>query len=62
MLVLARGLYEKILIGSDITVTVTRIGARQVRIGIEAPPDVLIRRAELVEQWQDEPSAVEREA
>lgn len=61
MLVLGRGLFETILIGDDISITVTRIGAHQVRIGIDAPPDVLIRRSELFDQWYDEPAGVEHE-
>lgn len=52
MLVLTRGLRERVFIGDDVTITVTRIGGNQVWLGIEAPRDVLIRRAELVEQWQ----------
>lgn len=47
MLVLSRKQSEKILIGEDITITVCRISAVQVRIGIEAPPDVNILRKEL---------------
>jgi carbon storage regulator len=60
MLVLTRGLGEKILIGDGITLTVTRIGTAQVRIGIDAPREILIRRAELVEQWRDESTFVSR--
>ena len=60
MLVLTRKAAEQILIGNDITVTITRIDGGQVRVGIEAPPDVLIRRAELVSQWEDESLATTR--
>jgi carbon storage regulator len=52
MLVLTRKSSQKILIGDDITVTVTRIDGGSVRLGIEAPRDLFIRRAELVTQWQ----------
>lgn len=47
MLVLSRKAGEKLLIGKDIVVTVTRIGNKNVRIGIEAPSHVNIVRAEL---------------
>lgn len=49
MLVLSRKLNEKFHIGDDITVTVVRIGGNVVRLGIEAPPDVRVRRQEHVE-------------
>ena len=48
MLVLTRKLMEKLFIGDDICVTVVRLEGNQVRLGIEAPPDVSILRAELV--------------
>ena len=48
MLVLSRKLNESIVIGDDITITVTRIGTYQVRLGIDAPAEMLIRRSELV--------------
>jgi carbon storage regulator len=54
MLVLTRKASEQIMIGNDITVTITRVEGGQVRVGIEAPPEILIRRAELVTQWHDE--------
>jgi carbon storage regulator len=47
MLVLSRKVSERIRIGDRITVTVVRIGPSVVRIGVEAPPDVLILRDEL---------------
>jgi carbon storage regulator len=47
MLVLTRKYGEKTYIG-DIVVTVVDITDTQVRIGIEAPPDVLILRGELI--------------
>lgn len=47
MLVLTRKTNETIRIGTDITITLTRIRGNQVQIGIEAPRDVNIRRGEL---------------
>jgi len=48
MLVLTRKLMEKLYIGDDICVTVVRLDGGQVRLGIEAPRDVSVVRAELV--------------
>jgi carbon storage regulator len=47
MLVLTRKLGEKIVIGSDITITVVAINGGKVRIGIEAPKEVPVIRSEL---------------
>lgn len=49
MLVLGRKPTETILIGGTIRVTLVRCTGNGARIGIEAPPDVSIVRAELVE-------------
>ena len=48
MLVLTRKLMEKLFIGDDICVTVVRLEGGQVRLGIGAPREVPIVRAELV--------------
>ena len=50
MLVLTRKVSERFMIGEEIVVTVVKIDGRQVRIGIEAPREVLIRRTELKKQ------------
>ena len=47
MLVLSRTVGEKILIGHDIILTVTRMNRRQVWIGIEAPTEVSVHREEV---------------
>jgi carbon storage regulator len=49
MLVLSRKVGEKIVIGDGITLTITRCQNGQVRLGIEAPPNVPILRAELAD-------------
>lgn len=48
MLVLTRKLMEKLYIGDDVCVTIVRIEGGQVRLGIEAPREVPVVRAELV--------------
>lgn len=47
MLVLSRKEGERIRIGDSIVVTVVRAGGDKVRIGIEAPGDVIVLRDEL---------------
>jgi carbon storage regulator len=47
MLVLSRKLGEKIVIGNNIVVTVVKIDRNQIRIGIEAPPEVAVYREEI---------------
>ena len=47
MLVLTRKLQEQIRIGNDIVVTILQVRGQSVRVGIEAPRDVRVLRAEL---------------
>ena len=47
MLVLTRKPGEKIHIGSGITITVVEVKGNKIRLGIDAPEDVPIYRAEL---------------
>ena len=48
MLVLTRKVGEKFRVSDDIYVTVLRIADGGVRLGIDAPPDVTVLRAELI--------------
>ncbi|NLX94988.1 MAG: carbon storage regulator [Rhodopirellula sp.] len=47
MLVLSRRESERIRLGDEIVVTVIRVAGESVRIGIEAPSDMLVLREEL---------------
>ncbi len=47
MLVLSRKESERIRLGESIVVTVIRVAGDKVRLGIEAPPNVLVLRDEL---------------
>jgi len=47
MLVLSRKEKERLMIGENIVVTIVRVSGGKVRLGIEAPADVSIRREEL---------------
>ncbi len=47
MLVITRRVSESILIGSDIVITIVRIGEDKVRIGVTAPKEITILRSEI---------------
>lgn len=47
MLVLSRRESERIKLGPSIVVTVVRVSGDKVRIGIEAPDDIVVLRGEL---------------
>jgi carbon storage regulator len=47
MLVLSRRENERIKLGDSIVVTVVRVSRDKVRLGIEAPADMLVLREEL---------------
>ena len=47
MLVLSRKETERLVIGDNIVVQIVRVSGGTVRLGIEAPDDVSIRRQEL---------------
>jgi carbon storage regulator len=47
MLVLSRKPGEQVYIGNHITITVVEIKGNRVRLGIDAPSDVTVLRAEL---------------
>lgn len=50
MLVLARKENESIKIGDNIEIKILSIGQNSVRLGIEAPKEVLISREELLDE------------
>ena len=52
MLVLSRKPGEKIVVGSDVVITILYSSSGRTKIGIEAPIDVRVRRGELVERDQ----------
>ncbi len=47
MLVLSRKESEKIMLGDSVVLTIVRVSGDRVRLGIEAPSDMLILRMEL---------------
>jgi carbon storage regulator len=54
MLVLSRKESERIKLGESIVVTVIRVAGDCVRLGIEAPSDVLVLREELEPRRRNE--------
>ncbi|GAB4318528.1 MAG: hypothetical protein Kow0074_07780 [Candidatus Zixiibacteriota bacterium] len=54
MLILTRKLGESITIGDDIKVTVLGIYGRQVRLGVEAPLQVIVHREEVYLKIKEE--------
>jgi len=54
VLILTRKLGESITIGDDVRVSVLGIRGRQVRIGIEAPSNVVVHREEIYVKVQEE--------
>lgn len=54
MLVLTRKVGESINIGTDVKVTIINLEGGQVRIGIEAPRDVIIHREEVYNKILEE--------
>ena len=63
MLVLSRKEGERIVIGDNITLIVSKVSGNRVTIGIEAPRDVKVIRGELQEGFTlnvDSPEATEK--
>ncbi len=54
MLILSRRTDESIVIGDEVTITILSVKGKQVRIGINAPPDVSVHRQEIYQRIQDD--------
>ncbi len=50
MLVVSRRIGEQILIGENIRITVVGVHGKQVRLGVSAPPTVVVDRQEIRER------------
>ncbi len=54
MLVLTRKLGEIIRIGDDIKITLLEVRSGQVKLGIEAPPEIQVHREEIYNRIQEQ--------
>jgi len=54
MLILTRRVGETLMIGDEVTVTVLGVKGNQVRIGVNAPKEVAVRREEIYERIKRE--------
>ena len=59
MLVLMRKAQQSIVIDGRITITIVEVRGKQIRLGIEAPRDIAVHRAELAAAAQDASSCPE---
>jgi len=50
LLILTRRIGEVLMIGNDVTVTVLGVRGNQVRVGINAPKDIVVHRHEIYER------------
>lgn len=54
MLILTRRVGETLMIGDEVTVTVLGVKGNQVRIGVNAPKDVIVHREEIYRKIEEE--------
>jgi carbon storage regulator len=54
MLIVTRHAGERIMIGSDVTITILEVNGSQVRIGIDAPKSVAVHREEIFQRIKHE--------
>jgi carbon storage regulator len=54
LLVVTRRTGERIMIGSDVRLTILAVQGQQVRIGIDAPRDVAVHREEIYQKIKAE--------
>lgn len=54
MLVLTRKAGESIVIGNEVVITVLEVRGGQIRLGVDAPRNLAVHRAEIYQQVQEE--------
>ncbi len=54
MLILTRRIGETLMVGDEVSVTVLGVNGNQVRIGVNAPKEVSVHRAEIYQRIQEE--------
>jgi carbon storage regulator len=60
MLVLTRKLGENIRIGDSVKITVLEVRSGQVKLGIDAPPEIKVHREEIYARIQEENRRAQR--
>ena len=60
MLLLTRGVGDKLSIGDNVTITVLGFKGKQIRIGIDAPPEIQVHREEIFRRIQLERGALDK--
>lgn len=60
MLVVSRYVGERVHIGDDIVVEITQVRGDKVKIGITAPPNVLVLRSELYQSGEGQQPAKQK--
>lgn len=58
MLILTRRVGEVLMIGDNVAVRVLGVKGNQVRVGVDAPPDVEVHREEIYERIHGQGSAL----
>lgn len=61
MLVLTVKEQEKVLVGDEVKIMVLEIRGKQIHIGIEAPPGVVILREKLTKSKDNDPGKFQKE-
>lgn len=54
MLILTRKTGQTIVVGDDIKITVTEVNGNHVKLGIDAPKDIVVNRQEVHDRMQTE--------
>jgi len=57
MLILTRRVGETLIIGDDVSVTVLGVKGNQVRLGVNAPKEVVVHREEIYDRILEEKEA-----
>lgn len=60
MLILTRRVGEKLIIGENVIVTVLGVKGSQIRIGIDAPPEIQVHREEIFKRILKEREELDR--
>ena len=62
MLVLTRKAGESIVIGNEVVITVLEVRGGQIRLGVDAPRNLAVHRAEIYQQVMEENKAASIDA